>query len=192
MILGSRTPLRVHKYSIHTYIWLQQTELWDRHVHKSLLLFKLQLFIKTVSPCPARWIFKSPVLKTPCTTSFWSQCLSWLGPPLYRGTLPVLSLINMGQCLSWASLAAQIVKNLPAMQETRVQSLGQEDLQEEMTTHTSILAWRIPWREEPGGLQSTGSESDTTEWLTHTHTHTHNASLGQAHLSLEVFILFFP
>ena len=41
--------------------------------------------------------------------------------------------------------------------------LGQEDLQEEMTTHTSILAWRIPWREEPGGLQSTGSESDTTE-----------------------------
>ena len=52
---------------------------------------------------------------------------------------------------------AQTVKNLPAMQETQVQSLGQEDsLEKEMTTHSSILAWRIPWTEEPGGLQSMG------------------------------------
>ena len=50
-------------------------------------------------------------------------------------------------------------KNLPAMQETWVQSLGGEDLQEkEMATHSSILAWRIPRTEEPGGLQSTGSQ----------------------------------
>ena len=50
---------------------------------------------------------------------------------------------------------AQMVKNPPAMQETRVQSLGQEDLlEEENATHSSILAWRIPWTEEPGGLQS--------------------------------------
>jgi len=49
------------------------------------------------------------------------------------------------------------VKNLPAMQETWVQSLGPEDLLEErMTTHSSILAWRIPWTEEPGRLQSMG------------------------------------
>ena len=48
-----------------------------------------------------------------------------------------------------------MVKNLPAMQETQVQSLGWEDsLKNGMATHTSILAWRIPWREEPGGLQS--------------------------------------
>ena len=54
---------------------------------------------------------------------------------------------------------AQMVKNLPAMQETRIQSLGGEDpLKEEMATHSSILAWRIPWTEEPGGLQSTGSQ----------------------------------
>ena len=54
---------------------------------------------------------------------------------------------------------AQSVKNLPAMQETWVQSLGQEDpLQKEMATHSSILAWRIPWTEEPGGLQSMGSQ----------------------------------
>ena len=53
----------------------------------------------------------------------------------------------------------QIVKNLPAMQETWVQSLGGEDpLQEEMTTHSSILAWRISWTEEPGRLQSMGSQ----------------------------------
>ena len=52
-----------------------------------------------------------------------------------------------------------VVKNLPAMQETRVGFLGQEDpLEEEMATHSNILAWRIPWTEEPGGLQSMGSQ----------------------------------
>ena len=56
------------------------------------------------------------------------------------------------------SLVAQTVKNLPAVQKTRVGSLGQEDLLGEGTaTHCSILAWRIPWREEPGRLQSLGS-----------------------------------
>ena len=59
---------------------------------------------------------------------------------------------------------AQLVKNLPAMQETRVQSLGWEDPQvKEMATHSSILSWRIPRTEEPSRLQSMGSkESDTT------------------------------
>ena len=52
-----------------------------------------------------------------------------------------------------ASLVAQMVKNLPAMQETRFQSPNWEDpLKKEMTTHSSILGWRIPWTEEPGGL----------------------------------------
>ena len=59
----------------------------------------------------------------------------------------------------WASRVAQMIKNLPAMQKTQVQSLGREDpLEEGMATHSSILAWRIPWTEEPGGLQSTGSQ----------------------------------
>ena len=59
-----------------------------------------------------------------------------------------------------ASWVAQMVRNLPAMQETRVQSLGQEDpLEKGMATHSSILAWRIPWTEEPGGLLSTGLQS---------------------------------
>ena len=65
-------------------------------------------------------------------------------------------------CLLWASLMAHWVKNLPAVQETRetrVQPLGWEDpLEEEIATHSSILAWRIPWAEEPGGLQSMGSQ----------------------------------
>ena len=53
-----------------------------------------------------------------------------------------------------------MVKNLPAKQETQVQSLGQEDLlEEEMASHSSILAWRIPWAEEPGRLQSMGSQT---------------------------------
>ena len=60
---------------------------------------------------------------------------------------------------------AQMVKRLPAMQETQVQSLGQEDtLQKEMETHSSTLSWKIPWTEKPGGLQSIGSQ-DTTEQL---------------------------
>ena len=59
----------------------------------------------------------------------------------------------------WASLVAQMVKNLPAVRETLVQSLGQEDpLEEEMATYSSILAWKTPWTEEPGRLQSMESQ----------------------------------
>ena len=61
-----------------------------------------------------------------------------------------------------ASLVAQMVKNLLAMQETRVQSLGQEDsLEKGMATHSGILTWRIPWTEEPRGLKSIGSQNWT-------------------------------
>ena len=57
------------------------------------------------------------------------------------------------------SLMAQMLKNLPAMQETRIPSLGWEDpLEKGMATHSSILAWRIPWTEVPGELQSMGSQ----------------------------------
>ena len=57
----------------------------------------------------------------------------------------------------WTSLVAQMVKRLSTMWETRVQSLGWKDLLEkEMATHSSILAWKIPWTEEPGRLQSMG------------------------------------
>ena len=60
-----------------------------------------------------------------------------------------------------------MVKRLPTMWETRVQSLGQEDLlEEEMATHSSILAWKIPWMEKPGRLQSMGSQRVWHDWVT--------------------------
>ena len=65
-----------------------------------------------------------------------------------------------------ASLVAQTVKNPPEMRETQVRSLGWEDpLEKEMTTHSSILAWRIPWTEELGGPQSTGSQRVGRDFL---------------------------
>ena len=70
-------------------------------------------------------------------------------------------MLNIFSHVSWlfVFLMAQMAKNLPAMQETRVQSLGQEDPPEkEMAAHSSILAWRILWTEEPDGLQSMGSQ----------------------------------
>ena len=81
--------------------------------------------------------------------------------------LSYLSVFLVFMCLpnyEGASLVAQSVKSLPAVQETRVRSLGWEDpLEKGKATHSSIFAWRIPWTEEPGGLQSMGSqESDTT------------------------------
>ena len=78
--------------------------------------------------------------------------LVWLGDPM-NCSLPGSSVHG----ILGTSLVAQRLKRLPAMQETLVRSLGQEDpLEKEMATHSSILAWRIPWTEEPGGLQSTG------------------------------------
>ena len=80
-----------------------------------------------------------------------------------------------------------MVKNLPAMQEAQVQALGQVDpLEKEMSTHSSILAWEIPWTEEPGGLQSTGlqrigrnlvtKEQQQEQPFTHPQTHLHTES----------------
>ena len=87
-----------------------------------------------------------------------------------HGYSPVVSphrvshVISFGLDLSYqkSSLVAQRVKNLPAMQQIRVQSLGQEDpLEKEMATHSSTLAWEIPWTEEPGKLQSMGLQGRT-------------------------------
>ena len=66
-----------------------------------------------------------------------------------------------------------MVKSLPAIQETWVQSLGWEDaLEEEMATHSSSLAWKTLWTEEPGGLQSMGSRTVRQDWMTNTFTFT--------------------
>ena len=80
---------------------------------------------------------------------------------------------------SQASLVAQMVKNLLAMQETWVRSLGQEDpLEKGMATHSSILAWRIPRTEESGGLQSMRSQKVRHDRVTNTHTYTQPQSLN--------------
>ena len=84
--------------------------------------------------------------------------------------MPQFSHLRMGMIiLPRASLVALVVKNLPAMQETRVRSLGREDpLEKRMTTHSSILGWRIPWTKEQGGPQSMGLQKTGHSWATNT------------------------
>ena len=77
--------------------------------------------------------------------------------PVWEERLTFFMLFKFLLCVCWASLVAQLVKNWSAVQETRVQSLGQRDpLEKRMATHCSTLAWRIPCTVDPGGLQSRG------------------------------------
>ena len=79
---------------------------------------------------------------------------------IYQHVLPFFKLLfHSVHSAIWVSLVAQRLKHLPGMRETPVRSLGREDpLKKEMATHSSSLAWRIPLRKEPGGLQSMGSQ----------------------------------
>ena len=87
--------------------------------------------------------------------------------------MKVLANLRVTLSLNWASLLSQPVKNPPGMQQIWVQSLGwQDSLEKGMATHSSILAWRIPWTEEPGRLQCMGcKEPGTTERQTTQHCH---------------------
>ena len=71
--------------------------------------------------------------------------------------------------LALTSLVAQTVKRLPTMQETWVLSLGRKDLEKEMAAHSGTLAWKIPWKEEPGRIQSMGLWRDGHDWATSLH-----------------------
>ena len=110
-------------------------------------LSRYGVYITTTWPAPRFGLIKSHKVSSQPTQWLWWTPQFW--NPLLMG---------------WASLIAQLVKNLPGMQETWVRFMGWEDpLEKEMAIHFSILAWKIPWTEEPGGLQSMGSqESDTT------------------------------
>ena len=90
----------------------------------------------------------------------WSMIYNLMGLKLAKvNRIQSLAFSSFYSLLQGASLVALSVKNLPAVQETWVQSLGWEDpLEKEMATHSSVLAWRIPRTEEPGGLQSMGSQ----------------------------------
>ena len=112
------------------------------------------------SSCSSDWAHVScigrQILNHLSTREVLSSCLDFLLP-----TRP------------WTYLVPQMIKNLPAMQKTQVQSLGWEDpLEKGMTAPSSILAWRIPWTEEPGGLQSMGSRRVRHHWAMTTYRHT--------------------
>ena len=109
---------------------------------------------------------------------------------LHFETLARLLLIQFAviYSLPWASLVAQLVKDLPAMLETWVRPLDWEDpLEEDMATHSSILAWRIPWTPEPGGLQSMVSQRVRQRSITF-----HSAQVGPfPHSLAEHWLLIF-
>ena len=89
----------------------------------------------------------------------------------------------------WPSQVAQMVKNLPAMQETWVRSLGQEDpLEKGMVTHSNILTWRSPWTKEPGGLYSTGLQRVGLDWATNTFT-SFNVCCNCRHQRLHILLM---
>ena len=99
-----------------------------------------------------------------CSTEQWGSLTKM---PLYTNSIWEVNLLWSSR----ASLVAQLVKNLYAVQETQVWSLGGEDpLEKGMATHSNILAWRTPWTEEPGGLRTTGSQRVGHDWLSYTFT----------------------
>ena len=98
----------------------------------------------------------------------WAPALEVESYPQDHQGIPMIILIKADAQI-WASQVAQMVKNLRAVQDTWVWSLGWEDpLEKGMATHYSILAWRIPQTEDPGGLQSTGSQRVGHDWVTTT------------------------
>ena len=118
---------------------------------------------------------------------------------LFQQAQPLLLTLNEGYLLTTtppdlelgigplgtASLVAQMVKRLPAMRETQVRSLGwEEPLEKGMTTHCSILTWRIPWTEKPGGLQLMGSQRDRHDRVTE-----HSTVMSSRNLCAFLFIL---
>ena len=127
----------------------QETPEWPRLWHPTPLnLFQTS---PEISPPSEPWTFGADALQRGSNSGCF-QCVV---------ILQFLTIASLAACLL-TSLVAPMVKCLPAMQETWIQSLGWEDpLEKEMATHSSALAWKIPWPEESGRLQSMGSQSRT-------------------------------
>ena len=128
-------------------------------------LISLGLYPWCVSSAPkfGSFFILCTLIPVPSTTH---RSLTPFHTPSGTGSKPLVKSLTTLYLLG-ASLVAQMVKNLPAVQETWVQSLGQEDsLEKGMTTHSSILTWRIPWTEEPGRLQFMGSQRVRHDWVT--------------------------
>ena len=136
-----------------------------------ILLINIRDFGRVMANCPAEFIYiplhnLSPSLKL--SSSLTDCLLIWTLS--FSSFSSASSSPFLCMCLQIrASLVGQTVKNPLAMQETWVPSLGGEDpLEEGVATHSSVLAWRIPWTEEPGGLQSTGLQRVRQDWATST------------------------
>ena len=134
------------------------------------------LFSQNIPPSPSPTEFKS-LFHTSVPLFLFCNKFYFLKPS-------DLVLINRNDKFQpWSSLVAQMVKNQPAVQETWVQSLGWEDpLEEGMATHSSILAWKTPWTEEPGGLWYMGSQRVRHDWATK-HTSFNLTEISSTHLS---------
>ena len=146
----------------------KKTRAWGRNKFKAKIQLNPVLFL----PHPALWSTQYSginYLSFRCPRERSSPSAVFTQNSVFLEAWGILEYLNGGLHCSRASLVAQMVKNLPAMQESLVRSLGQEDpLQKEMATHSSILAWRIPWTEEPGGLQPMGSQRVGHDWVTNT------------------------
>ena len=152
------------------------------HVAKRLVLFSMGVFKEMSSSTPTPWF--CPMVQTLLPAWRWLQAVVLGGWVMASYILWIFcrcatnfstfDLYLFGYAGSWTSLVAQMVKRLPTMQEIQVQSLGWEDLlEEEMAPHSSTLAWKIPWMEEPGRLQSMGSQRVRHDWAERLHFHFH-------------------
>ena len=129
-----------------------------------LLYFNLFSFLKL---CPGSNVDKYFATITSVIIFLHCCCKTDQCPNPYIPRLIILQSSHWKHLLSLSTTKAQRLKRLPAMKETWVPSLGREDpLEKEMATHSSILAWRIPWTEEPGGLQSMGLQRVGHDWAT--------------------------
>ena len=145
-------------------------------------------------------LFQFGCLFLPCLTALIRTSSTWLkgnGVSRHLCLIPdirreVLIFHCWRWCYPWASLVAKTVRNPPAMRETWVWSLGWEDpLEESMATHSSILAWRIPWMEEPGKLPSIGSQRVGHDWMTkHSTWVFHKCHLLYQGFSLQFLVLW--
>ena len=154
--------------------WFESSEFYHS-IYSILRMLDVKIHLSLVDYVVFSW-FERPHSKSLNSFCFDSLCTPQTSDgqfPSYLDILNKRTLESMNRnymylkIANWASLVAQRVKHLPAMRDTWVWSLSREDpLEKEMATHSSILAWRIPWTEEPGGLKSTGSQRVGHDWMT--------------------------
>ena len=131
-------------------LFLQIIPGWSSHCLPKVLVILTSAPLLVLFLLPRIFLLSLFLNQTPSSLKFFF---------FLNNSIPIRFVWGLYSLSIWTSLVVQTVKNLHTTQETQVQSLGQEDpLEKGMATHSSIHAWRIPWTEEPGGLQSTGSQ----------------------------------